>query len=169
MNPGVTQRTRATGPDIRARSGYTLIEAVLGTAVAVIILAGVVGVMFLAYSGLSSGADKADTMSRQSRAIQTITLDLSLATALSEQSATAVTVVVPDRNGDGQPETIRYAWSGTPGDPLTRQVNGVAPAVMAEDVHLFNLTYTAAPQALSTPPEVRQLAFRHADYKEACP
>ncbi len=137
-----------------------------------IILAGIVGVMFLAYGGLSSGADKTDNMSRQSRAIQMITLDLSLATALSQQSAEAVTLVVPDRNGDGQPETIRYSWSGTPGDPLTRQVNGSPAAIIAEDVHLFSLTYllkTLSPQALLTPADIQWLAFCPSGDPEACP
>jgi Tfp pilus assembly protein PilW len=172
MNPKATDRTHAAGAPTHARGGFTLIEAVLGTAIAVIILAGIVGVMFIAYQGLSSGADKADRMSRQSRAIQMITLDLSLATALSEQSAEAVTLVVPDRNGDGQPETIRYYWSGTPGDPLTRQVNGSPAAVIAEDVTLFSLTYllrAVSPQAFLMPADAPWLAFCSPDDQEACP
>lgn len=39
------------------------------------------------------------------------------------------------------PETIRYAWSGTPGDPLTRQVDGGLAAVIAEDVQNLDLGY----------------------------
>lgn len=180
MSPKATNRTatpstgsgQAAGAPAHARGGFTLIEAVLGTAIAVIILAGVVGVMFLAYSGLSSGADKADNMSKQTRAIQMITLDLSLATALSERSTEAVTMVVPDRDGDGQPETIRYRWSGIPGDPLTRQVNGSPAVAIAEDVHQFSLAYllrTLPAQASLAPAEVQQLAFRPPDDEEAYP
>ena len=180
MNPKATNRMaapsigsgQAADAPTRARGGFTLIEAVLSTAIAVVILAGIVGVMFIAQQGLSGGADKADHMSRQSRAIQMITLDLGLATGMSERTSRAVTVVVPDRNGDGLAETIRYSWSGTPGDPLTRQVNGAPPATLAEDVQAFNLTYllrAVSAQALLMRADVGWLAFGPSRGREACP
>jgi hypothetical protein len=63
--------------------------------------------------------------------------DLEFALAFTEQSARAVTFLVPDQSGDAKLETVRYAWSGTPGDPLTRQFNGGAVAVVLENVHVF--------------------------------
>src|SRR5262249_36485794 len=47
------------------------------------------------------------------------------------------------RNGDANPETVRYAWSGIPGDPLTRSYNGGAPVNVAVGVNAFALTYTS--------------------------
>ena len=146
MNPRVTDRTCPAGAPTQARGGYTLIEAVLGTAIAVIILAGVVGVMFLAYGGLSSGADKADNMSRQSRAIQMITLDLSLATAFSQRSAEAVTLVRtrPQRRRparDDPLQLVRHAGRPphSPGQRRTtrghrRRRAPVQPDLSAQDV-----------------------------------
>ena len=54
----------------------------------------------------------------------------------------AITFDVADRNhGDPGPETITYAWAGTPGDPLTRQYNGGTIVNLQEDVQEFDLRY----------------------------
>ncbi|MFH0982677.1 MAG: hypothetical protein V2A79_14225, partial [Planctomycetota bacterium] len=49
---------------------------------------------------------------------------------------------------------IRYAWSGTPGDPLTWQYNGGAAITIAEPVEAFSLAYTTEAGALKAPPRV---------------
>lgn len=43
--------------------------------------------------------------------------------------------------GDGLPDAVRYEWSGTPGDPLPRTLNGGDPAIVAAGVQEFVLTY----------------------------
>ena len=80
---------------------------------------------------IRDGASAADELSEEVR------------TALwfIEHAATAMTFTVPDRDNNGLPERIRYAWSGTPGDPLTRQYNGGTVVRVATDVHTFDLTY----------------------------
>jgi hypothetical protein len=76
-----------------------------------------------------------------------------VAVSFSEQTATAATFTVPDRNGDSLPETIRYAWAGA-GSPITRQVNGlpVPAAVIADNVQSFNLQYFT--KTVQPPPTV---------------
>ncbi|MBN2129397.1 MAG: hypothetical protein JW741_07865, partial [Sedimentisphaerales bacterium] len=60
---------------------------------------------------------------------------------------------VADRNNDDVPETIRYEWSGAPGDPLTRQYNGGAVVEIVGNVERLDLAYdletssTEIPQA----------------------
>jgi hypothetical protein len=66
--------------------------------------------------------------------------ELSFATAILEHTNHSVTFVVPDRNGDGAAERIRYAWSGVAGEPLTRELNGVS-ATIFPDVQAFELAY----------------------------
>jgi hypothetical protein len=78
--------------------------------------------------------------------------DLKMATAVTEQTATAVTMTVPDRDGDGQPETIRYSWSGTPGDPLLRTYNARPAGTVAGNVRALNFTYLA--KQVGKPPPV---------------
>ena len=64
----------------------------------------------------------------------TLTLDdlldeLSTATYISDRGTRTITFVVPDRDEDGRPEVISYAWDGAPGHALTRQRNGGAVIV----------------------------------------
>jgi hypothetical protein len=68
--------------------------------------------------------------------------DLHCALSFTERSANVVEFTVPDRDRNGFPETIRYEWSGSPGDPLAYQYNGGAAVNLTEDVHEFDLTYT---------------------------
>ena len=46
-----------------------------------------------------------------------------------------------DRKGDGGPESMRYVWNGTAGQPLTRQVNGGPLETITQSVADFSLTY----------------------------
>ena len=123
------------------RRGATLIEVLLSISITSVLLAATVSMLFVAQRAVASGADAADRLAQESRAMQMITTDLSLATAFAERTDKAVTMTVPDRNGDGQSETIRYAWSGVGGDPLTRQVNGGTAVVLVPGVYQFRLTY----------------------------
>ena len=67
------------------------------------------------------------------QALVELLADLEFALAFSEKTDHALTFTVPDRDGDFISETIRYAWSGTPGDPLTRQYNGGAVATSGRE------------------------------------
>lgn len=127
------ERTRM-GP-----SGHTLMEVVLSTAVLSIIMGAMVSTMIIAGRAVDDNPTK--LVSVAGDAVNDITTDISLAQSITESTANAVTMVVPDRDGDAQAETIRYAWSGTAGDPLMRYYNGGAGAVVADDVHHFNLSY----------------------------
>ena len=69
----------------------------------------------------------ATVASETGRLLDLMTRDLRLALSFSERTPTAVTFTVPDRDGDGDTETIRYAWETPDGDPAT---NGVAPLTM---------------------------------------
>ena len=135
------ERLAPAPPRPTGRRAFTLLEVMLSTAIVAVLLGGVVGAMFVAQRGLAGSTAAADSLSVESRATQMITQDVGLATSITERTGLAVTVVVPDRNSDGQSETIRYAWSGVQGDPLTRQCNGGPPATIAPNVCQFNLTY----------------------------
>jgi len=52
-----------------------------------------------------------------------------------------VDFTVADRDGDDVVETLRWEWSGTAGDPLTRQYNGADPVALLEGVQGLTLTY----------------------------
>ena len=105
-------------------------------------------------SDASCAAQSADVSSQ-------IVADLNVALNFTETTPAAVTFTVPDRTGDGSPDTIRYFWTGataqaSPAVPaycVARQFNGGTPAVIASDVRQFNLNYlyrSTAPAAATT-------------------
>ena len=94
-------------------------------------------------AGVGSGAAATRWLAQGSAADAAAQLadDLTVATNFTERTATAATFTVPDRVALGSPYTVRYAWSGTGGTPLTRQFNGgtAVPILFAADA--FGLTY----------------------------
>ena len=124
---------------MRRKSGaFTLLEVMLSTVIISMIMMAMVSVMTLSTRCLNS---KGENIIRASDVIDEITTDLNLAMSFSERTDTAVTFTVPDRNNNGQSETIRYFWSGTPGDSIVRTYNGGNEVAVAEDVQYFSLEY----------------------------
>jgi len=123
------------------RGGHTLIEVVISVSIVAVIMGAMVSIMLLVARGTDVSADGTENVSATSEVVQQIAVELSVATNITEQTATAVTFLVPDRDDNLQGETIRYAWSGVAGEPLTRQYNGGSVVTVAEDVHHFNVDY----------------------------
>ncbi|MBP90055.1 MAG: hypothetical protein CMJ64_25665 [Planctomycetaceae bacterium] len=57
---------------------------------------------------------------------------------------------VPDRDADGDVETIRYSWSGTAAASLMREYNGGTAVGVVDDIHAFSLAYTVQTNAIAT-------------------
>lgn len=124
-----------------SRAGFTLMEMIVASASASVLIAGLASSIFVA----SRAFDDSDgTITRNldaSFVADEILTDLQLATSYTERSVNAVEIKVPDRDGDGNHETIRYAWSGTTGDPLTKSLNGSTPESIVDGVANLNLEY----------------------------
>jgi hypothetical protein len=117
-----------------------------------ILLAGLSSSLFIALRATETAATPTSSRIKANAALGELQADLEFALAFTEQSPNAIAFLVPDRDGDGQVETLRYAWSGTPGDPLTKQSNGGTVAAILEDVHLFQHDLPAArPNLLANP------------------
>ena len=134
------------------RSGHTLIELVVAMTSATALMAGMGGTIYIASRALDDGGSNAVRKVKDTEVLRELMDDVKFAQSFSERTDTAVTFTVPDRDGDSLPETIRYAWSGTPGDPLTYEYNGSAPSVVAEDVQHFNLSSLTRFMAAPIPP-----------------
>ncbi|MCH2114008.1 MAG: hypothetical protein MK171_03725 [Pirellulales bacterium] len=138
---------------IRTRAGHTLMELIVSMATATFILGGLssslyVGGQALNQSGTTQRAEADKVLDR-------FVADVEHALVFLDRQPNTVTFTVPDRDGNGQPDTIRYAWSGSPGDPLTYEYNGSAAETIADDVQNFNLvamtrTMTAPPLVVSS-------------------
>ncbi len=122
--------------------GFTLIELIVSLAAGSVLMVGLSSAIFVALRASDpSNTPAANTFEGLVR-LSDMVADLQYTQMISEQTATAITVTVPDRNDpDTNPETIRYAWSGTAGDPVTRQYNSGTVANVVEDVYDFGVQY----------------------------
>ena len=125
----------------RRPPGYTLVELLVAVTVSGILAAGMVSTLYVASRAANTGGPTRAMLSA-SAATDDVLSELHYALTFTERSANAVEFTVADRNGDGAAETIRYAWSGTPGDPLTRRYNGGSAVEVLKDMHHFELSYS---------------------------
>lgn len=127
------------------RPGYSLIEMVVALGSASVLVVGLSSTLYV--SARSLDVDRGASLSRASgdTAAAQIMADVRTALEITELQPQAVTVSVPDRDADGQPEIIRYAWSGVSGDPLLRTLNGGTPVAVQPDVTSLDFVWLARP------------------------
>jgi prepilin-type N-terminal cleavage/methylation domain-containing protein len=129
---------------------FTIIELLATLMILAILLTATQSAMMLAGKAVPNGNGVIASQIRTSRALDTIAADLQYATSITTATATDLQFVVPDRNGDGSAETIRYTWSGTAGDPLTRTYNAGSAVTILSNVQEFQLVYDKRSKALPT-------------------
>jgi type II secretory pathway pseudopilin PulG len=129
--------------------GFTLVELVASMAGAGILVAGMASTMFVALRASNPATTSSAAMLTALTCLADMSAELQYARSLTVSSSpTAISATVPDRSdADAAPETVRYAWSGA-GQPLTRQFNGGAAAIVCPSVHSLTVApYPAAPAA----------------------
>ena len=139
-------RTSHHRPRIRRRvsaqqCGFTLVELVVSMTVAAILMTGIASAVFIAGHALPQRNTSTEAVLEATDVAKQMASELKCAITFTVRSATAVEFTVPDRDADLAAETIRYAWSGTPGDPLTRKYNGGTVVNVVDDVQEFTLDY----------------------------
>lgn len=106
-----------------------------------VLMIGMISAMLITSRSVQTDVTPVIRSARGSRLLDDVLADLNVAITFTERTDKAVSFKVPDRDGDGLPELVRYAWSGNAGDPLTYECNGGDPVIVAEDVHRFDLSY----------------------------
>jgi hypothetical protein len=147
-----------------ARRGYTLIELVAATASSALLIGGLASTVMISTRTLSQDSTPAAGAVRSAQALAQLSADLRQAlrfvertagaTAITQQTSTALAFTLPDRTGDALAETARYTWSGTVGDPLMYQLNSQAAKVIApagQTVDLTTMTTAFAAVAFTVP------------------
>lgn len=136
-----------------SRRGYTLIETLLALGV-MSVLAGALGSVLLiavrAIPSAQTARGSASPTASAGGALDLIASELRYATAVTKGTTTQIEFTTPDRDGDGTPEALAYAWSGVAGDPLTRRVNGGAATTFVPNLETLALTYTWRTLATTT-------------------
>lgn len=122
----------------RHHCGFSLVELVTSLAIISILMVAMGSAVVIATRGLPDPNSPFAQTVDAAQVVGQLANEVAYATTILKMSPTELQFVV-DRNGT--PITISYSWSGTPGDPLTRQYNGGAVINVLENVFDFNLDY----------------------------
>jgi type II secretory pathway pseudopilin PulG len=128
------------------QTGFTLVELIIAVATSSLLLAGMMSAIFFATRSADTNTATVFAIAG-SLAMDDITAELRDAVYFKQRTANSVMFTVPDRDGDGDVETIRYSWSGTAGAPLSREYNGGTAVPVLDSVYAFSLTYTVQTNA----------------------
>ena len=122
----------------------TLVEMLVSMSIVTLIIGAVSSAVIVAARAVNPQSSPASTLSSLGGALNRLLEEASLAITVTEHTPTALTFTLPDRTGDSIDDTIRYSWSGMPGDPLQRQLNADAPTTVAQGITRFVLEYETA-------------------------
>ncbi|MFP4144456.1 MAG: type II secretion system protein J [Phycisphaeraceae bacterium] len=128
-----------------ARPGFTLVEVLVAVSLGAVLMVAITSSVLLAGYSLPDADSPATAAVRQAAVLEQLSTELAHAIHVHERTATATRFTLADRDGDGAPERLRYAWSGRPGDPLTRQMNDQPAVAVVERVEAFTLDWQARP------------------------
>jgi hypothetical protein len=123
------------------RRGHTLVELVTAMVASAALLAGLGSVMLIADQVANAPAASAKRLDA-AEAIDQLANDVRFATFFVTRTARVLEFVVADRTDDGAAERIRYEWSGVPGAPLQKTVNGGTPVALVDSVQDFQISVT---------------------------
>lgn len=127
--------------DPRYSTGVSLVEVVVSMAIMSVLISAMGSAVFLATKALPDPDSPTFIILDTGQVANDIAQELRYAVTFSQRLPNTVQFTVADRDSDLIPETILYQWSGTPGDPLTRQYNGGTVVNVIDSVSQFSLTY----------------------------
>jgi hypothetical protein len=129
----------------RRRPGYSLVELVLALGVIALLLLGAQSAILLASRALPDSNTPQARRVRAANALELIAGDLTDAVSITRAAANDIEFTVPDRNGDGQPDTIRYSTNGNAGQ-FRRTYNGQSQTLLKR-LDAFTVAYEIRPDA----------------------
>jgi type II secretory pathway pseudopilin PulG len=141
-SPAIRPAGPHQGACARARPAFTLVELVVGLAIYGVIIGTAVGSVVLISQTRTHNDGVWQTESAAAGAMAQLTSDLRTAISIAEHSPHAIEFTVPDRDGDGLDDSVRYEFSGTAGDPILYTFKQQATATLVPSAQVFNLTYT---------------------------
>lgn len=125
----------------RRRRAFSLVELIVSMAIMSVLAVGISSAVLVSTRAI----EQTDGLSARVRSAagfsQELGAEIETAVDVPERDATAVTLAVPDRDGDGSSEQIRYNWSGVSGTPLYRTYNSGTAVAILESVYAFALDY----------------------------
>lgn len=150
------------------RNAFSLIELLVATGAASILLVGLVSAIAIAARAFEV------PQSQKAIELSKATLDLSLvagtATQLPTQTASSISFLVPDRDADQVSESIEVSFGGTAGGPLNLSQNSATPVPLLPSVASFSSqtnTITLPSRTVPTVPTVQFVGFSESKVKKA--
>ncbi|MFN4243963.1 MAG: prepilin-type N-terminal cleavage/methylation domain-containing protein [Tepidisphaerales bacterium] len=138
------------------RGAFTLVEMLMVTGIASIVLGLLAMTLFVA-SAVNPSVETGPRQGlRATAGIDELAADLQRAWSVHKLSPTDLELLIPDASEDGLPDRVRYRWSGTPHTPFLREYATSpdepygAPRVLIQRV--AELTFT--PHLLARPLEL---------------
>lgn len=138
-----TRCNRSVGRGRRSR-GYSLVELAITLPTVAILTLGMSAAVLVSVRSIPQPGSLITANTEATRVLERLERDLRCATEILTQNDREIRFRVPDRDNDGQPETIRYWWSGVSGTSVFRQVNAHAAEVLLGQAANFELEYQTA-------------------------
>jgi hypothetical protein len=114
-------------------------ELMAATVASGFLLAGLASVMLIGQQ-VAYTPTAANRRTEAANVVNQIAEELRYATMIVQQTPQILEFVVTDRNSDGTAEKIRYAWSGSAGDPLYKTIDGGTAVAVLDEVEAFSIT-----------------------------
>lgn len=153
-----TPKATPTGAPAR-RAAYTLLETTIAVSVAALLAAAMASSVLIASRGLGAAAGAGEHTSAAA-ALAALTSELRHATSVAK-TATGLTLSVPDQTGDGAADAIAYSWSASPGQPMTRAVNGGPASVAIDRIDEIAFEHRAKADPPESPTSTPFVASQH--------
>jgi hypothetical protein len=135
----------------RKCKAFTLLEALTAAGCTTVLLVAIGSAFLLASRAVPDADHPLFAVSRGAAVLDQLADELRSCRYVTHRGASSVTLVCDDRDGDGVPETIRYSWAGSSGDPLLKEVNGQTARTVLANVRDFTLDYQTASSDLTIP------------------
>ncbi len=142
----------------QSRSGMTMLELVVSIPTATVLIGAMAMCVTVMMRARSQDDMLFDRTYNLSKALNQMASDIELATSHVSSSASHLEFVVPDRNGDGLPEQMRYEWGGATGanaNNILWKYNSSPLSILFEDVGQFSLQLNHALAATAVPNHLR--------------
>jgi hypothetical protein len=124
---------------MRRRAGHTLVELVATMGIVAVLSLSIGSAMLLTARAVPDPRGPFQSTISAGAALDLLISELESAITITELTGRSIAFTIADRDGDGRPERLRYAWSGTAGDPLTRHYNGIDTEMLTGEVAWFEL------------------------------
>ena len=147
------------------RRGITLLEVLTASGLFALLLGGMASSVFLARKSAYEASAEPEATTAAASAFFWMSQDIGEAISITEATSERLGITVPDRDSDGNPETILYSRNGA---SLTRQVNGGAAETMIDPLTAFQFSYktrteTAPSTAVYGPEQLLKAHYSSSD------